>query len=1047
MAKFQVGTRVMMADTKKKGVITAVSDYCRGRQYYLVNWGDCEGEELEIELIEDCDISNVFERCKRGLFGSYSEFAQKNTSSKIQSSNNSSISSLAASRTLFRTYQFKPLLKFLNSPNRRLLVADEVGLGKTIEAGHIMMELKARRTLRNVVIICPKALQIKWREELKEKFGIPFKIYESHKDLIEDFESRDGTVRAIINYEKIRLVESKEKKKTPDSKPSNIIDYLEKNDRRLSLVLCDEAHRLRNNDTKTYKGAMTVMNRADAAVFLTATPIMLGTDNLFNLLHLLDETKYFNYQIFNARLQENAPFVRAITAINNRIPLSDIAYQLTTEQIRTTYANKAGEVIYSLSRSVDEVYKNDPIYLEVKERLLTDDTDANRARLQYLLNSLSVINNIFSRTRKKDVMTDMSQAQRKPNPQKIVLNEDEQEQFDEVIENYIDDNSYTDDWGEEKLSAGAALGLVQKKRQIASSVYGYLNTEEDLDQGIDRYEEFEDAKVQRLVEIIEEVFAHGTRKLIVFAVFQKTLKYLAIRLRKKGYNSLVIHGGVDNRDEILEQFRDDPNNHILLSSEVGSEGLDMQFCDSMVNYDLPWNPMVVEQRIGRIDRFGQKSPVVNIYNFIVAGSIQEDIYMRLLERIGIFRGTIGDMEAILDSPIREGSTKTIKDVYNETERALYTSELTKEERQNLIDTIRLAYEKQKQSIEELETGLTNTLTNDAYFKQEIDRIRNNKDYVTEKELKNYVEALIEQGLPTHKLKDLGNDVYEIERPISNRNEFSRFLSNHQPIGEDNEVSFRRFRQSLEDMNRILVTFNQNKAYNNHSLIFLNIYHPIIQACLHYFSANRNESNKTFCFSLPERDEFQKGSTFYLCVYRYITSRVVQGVEKKSENLIPYVYDVVNKRLEEDEDVVRRLYSVCQENGNEYSPSATLFDGELVEEMRMTFLETSTAERKRRQKELESEAESERQHSEAQTKEYYQIGIEKLQYLIAERESLIASQYVDETTRQNAIRILSADKGRLEKNQRELQEKLDIINRDPEISVVCEPMSLALIKIV
>jgi hypothetical protein len=199
--------------------------------------------------------------------------------------------------------------------------------------------------------------------------------------------------------------------------------------------------------------------------------------------------------------------------------------------------------------------------------------------------------------------------------------------------------------------------------------------------------------------------------------------------------------------------------------------------------------------------------------------------------------------------------------------------------------------------------------------------------------------------------------------------------------------------------------------------------------------------------LQESDDFKKGNTFYLCVYRYLTSRVVLGVEKKSENLIPYVYDVVNKRLEDDEEVVDRLYSVCQENGNEYSPAATLFDGDLVDEMRMTFIETSTAERKRRQKELESQAESERQHNEAQTREYYKLGINKIKYRIAEREAYVASQNVDETTRQNYIKILRADRGLLEKSQRELQEKLDIINKDPQISVVCEPMSLSLIKIV
>ena len=153
MAQFKVGDKVIREDTGKKGVIVEVYPARRGRQLYMVNWGGISNEALETELIPDCDISNPYERCANGMFGTFYEFAQKNTSFKIRSSNNSSISSLKASKTLFRAYQFKPLLKFLNSPTRRLLVADEVGLGKTIEAGHIMLELKARRELRNAIIV------------------------------------------------------------------------------------------------------------------------------------------------------------------------------------------------------------------------------------------------------------------------------------------------------------------------------------------------------------------------------------------------------------------------------------------------------------------------------------------------------------------------------------------------------------------------------------------------------------------------------------------------------------------------------------------------------------------------------------------------------------------------------------------------------------------------------------------------------------------------------------------------------------------------------
>ena len=385
MAQFKVGDKVIREDTGKKGVIVEVYPARRGRQLYMVNWGGISNEALETELIPDCDISNPYERCANGMFGTFYEFAQKNTSFKIRSSNNSSISSLKASKTLFRAYQFKPLLKFLNSPTRRLLVADEVGLGKTIEAGHIMLELKARRELRNAIIVCPKSLQVKWREELIEKFGLAFKIYDSTKDLIADLEDNDGRVRAIINYERIRVRSSKKdddtKKKTP-----NFAEYLNESDKKFSLVLCDEAHKMRNSETQTYKGADIVMGRAESAVFLTATPIMISTENLYNLLHLLDSSRYFNYQIFNARLQENRPFVEAITSVNKKLPLSTIADRLCNAEIQTSFSNSDDEEYYTKTVKVDEAFASDPIYTEIVERLHSEDDLGNRARLQYLLN-------------------------------------------------------------------------------------------------------------------------------------------------------------------------------------------------------------------------------------------------------------------------------------------------------------------------------------------------------------------------------------------------------------------------------------------------------------------------------------------------------------------------------------------------------------------------------------------------------------------------------------------------------------------------------------
>ncbi len=1073
MAIFQIGTHVLHLVSGQHGVVVEVYPPRRGRQLYKVAWPDGIADVLEVELALDCDISDPFERCANGIFGSYSEYAQKNTTFKIKNSNNSTISSLKASKTLFRAYQFKPLLKFLNSTNRRLLVADEVGLGKTIEAGHVMLELKARRELKNVLIVCPKSLQLKWKEELLEKFGLSFHVYERAKELISDLEERRGNVHAIINYEKIRMKrddeddddneekndkgndKKKNKKKKREKDPqNNFIDYLSVKGNNFSLVLCDEAHKMRNSSTQTYKGAEVIMSLADAVVFLTATPIMISTENLYNLLHLLDNTRYFNNQIFDNLLEQNKPFVRAITELNHNVPLPEIADELDNAEISMRFSSDETQIFFE-TQTVGNKFKQDPVYQEILDLLRGPDTLAARAQLQYSLSSMSIMNKVFSRTRKREVTTDYSQAERKPHRIGVRLTDDERVEFDKVIEEYIEDNSYYDDGGEYVMRKGAPLGLVQKKRQVASSVYGYLNSEKNLDAGIDEFERFPDAKIDRLVEVIEEVFKHGTKKIVVFALFRKTLKYIQIRLKKKGYGCLMIHGLIDNRHEILDKFKNDPNSHILLSSEVGSEGLDMQFCNSMVNYDLPWNPMVVEQRIGRIDRFGQTSPIVNIYNFVVKDSIQENIYDKLLDRIGIFYDAIGDMEAILDAPIIKGGKETIQDLYNKLEKELYTCKLTQEEKDNKIAEVARAIQNEREEIKHLEEGLTNTLTNDAYFKDEINRIVNNNAYVTEAELRNYIDSVIRQELTTCELVEVEDGIYDFIIPMSNDRVLKNFLEAYPPVGEEAEAAYRRFLAEIHGKNTLRITFNQQKAYDDRNLIYLNIYHPIIQACLNYFIKKDKAANKSFCYAIRDTEKQFDGKKYYLAVYQLSTHRMVQGVEKRMETLLPLLFDVTKDCIVEDKNVVDSLFSKTQNLGIECNASNDDVKRDIVDNMKYDFAEAISKEIKTKVDELRKQAESDRLRTEQQTLVYYKTRIANYQKSIEERENeLDWLQYYTfdkpETREkkrrgiEGAIRLLNANMAQLEKDR---DSHLERINRDPEIGIKPDLISINLINII
>lgn len=1048
MAQFKIGDPVVKIDSDAHGTVINVRSG-RGRVIYTVVFGDgTQSTILEPDLRADFDVSDPFERCKSGIFGSYSDYSKKNTTFKIKNSNNSTISSLKASRTLFRAYQFKPLLKFLNSPNRRLLVADEVGLGKTIEAGHIMLELKARKELRNVLIVCPKSLQEKWKAELYEKFGLTFKIVDTAKELINDLNAKTGTVRAIVNYEKIRGRKSKGKEDgtKKDKMLNTLIEYLMEHPQRFSMVLCDEAHKMRNRETQTYKGAEVLMNLADTALFLTATPVMISQENLYNLLHLLDNSRFFRYDIFENRMAENRPFIKALSQVNNNVPLKKIKEQLLMSEVKQHYYSNEQE-IFSEYTTIHDIFQEDPIFQEIMDLCDGEDNTKVRARLQYLFSSMSMMNSVFSRTRKREVTTDFSQTERKPHPVKIDLTPDEQEVFDECIDQYADDNSYTDEWGDDHLTLGGALGLVQKKRMIASSVWACANDDSDLERGYDAYADCHDAKVEKLLEVIKEVFANGSHKLIVFALFRKTLRYLQIRLKKAGYNAVVIHGQINNRDEILQQFKMDDNIQVLLSSEVGSEGLDMQFCNSMVNYDLPWNPMVVEQRIGRIDRFGQKSPVVNIYNFIVAGSIQEEIYIRLLERIGIFQGTVGDMEAILDAEIHyDGEEMTIQKVYSKMEKEFFTKQLTQQERKKKIAEVEQAIANEKEHLQHLQEGLSNTLTNDAYFRDEISRILNNNSYVTKEELQNFMMAAIRQKLTTCNMDKIKEDVWEFKIPVSQPTVLKNFLTQYCPLNDEYSISLNQFKRKIDDKLKFLITFSQDVAFDDRSIYYLNIYHPMIQACLKFFEENADETKTSFSYSLCADGLLQEGARYYMGIYEIDSQRMVQGVKKKNSVLLPVVFNLQTDRIEENQDVIDRIYRRSQVEGAEHNATNDDIKAETIDNMSYDFAEYVSGEIRSRLEEEKRQTESDRQRNEQQTKEYYKSRIAGFEATIKE-ESWKLEWDIDDKERLATTRRVQLAKNQIGILERERDERLARINEDRQVQMQDKLISLNLITII
>lgn len=1022
MAKYEKGTKVINVNTQENGVVIDVMPLRRGKQYYSVSISGQEVTLQESSLIEDVNLSDPFERLQRNIFSTFEDFLQSNTSFKIQNSSNSNISTLKTSRTIFKAYQFKPLLKLLNSGNRRLLVADEVGLGKTIEAGHIMLELKARKELRNALIVCPISLQKKWQDELDEKFNLKFKIFDDMNDLIGAFQTQ-YSVMGIVNYEKMR--KSKDNSK---SKIMQMIEVFQKSGKTLDLLICDEAHRLRNSVTHTHNGLKELIDYTKAVLFLTATPIMISRENLFNLLRLLDEAEYNSYSMFENAMRINQPFLNALSRLNNGDNLVEIAKELAETEVRTETI--IGDWSFPEDKTIEERFAEIPLNSIIMDSFLNkEDTHDNRVQLQFDISSLSKMNNIFSRTRKREVTQDWSQAERNPQTKIVALNDLERVYFDDVIDTYIEDNSYVDEYGCDVMTKGGSLGLVQKKRQVASSVYAYMNDADDLLKGKDKFEEYPDAKVDALMKIINEIVQVHKKKLIVFALFKKTLNYLNIRLKKAGVNCVMIHGGIDNRYDCLEEFRTSSNCQVLLSSEVGSEGLDMQFCDAMVNYDLPWNPMVVEQRIGRIDRFGQESTKVNIYNLVVENSIQEQIYQRLLDRIGIFKGSIGDLEAILDRDL-ENSSKGIhnlREYFSSLEKELYTTQLSKEECERKIDEIARAALTEKKNAEIINEELTNALTNDVSFKNEIERILHRKQYVTEDELVMYIKQLIREHLTTCRLEPISgfNGTYNFCMPKSDSRVLSRFLNDFYPDTPDLISEYNSFKNKIRDEYQLQITFNQDIAYRNKKMIYINAYHPIILSALKCFSAKKSsKTNNTFKYTI--HSDLLHSGNYCLALYELKYKHIKYGQEQVIKSLMPIIYNYQTESVINDSELAKNILGLTQDNAILSEQNLSISES-IAQNMKIDLSEAVDEIDLDIFKDQQRRSESVKILDIQRTVEQYNSQISHQERIIKDNEYIAANVY-DKDEAKKAQQILPAQRGRLSKIKDERDLAINRLNK-------------------
>ena len=954
---FEVSQRVMFAaNPQQRGAVTFVHGLNGGHVYYDVRRDD-GGEQTvgEHELRAEVVARSAWDLLAQNVFGSHAEFGIATTVHKVRNTANNTISSLRASRTLFKPYQYKPLVKFLASDVQRILVADEVGLGKTIEAGHILLELRGRKRLRNALVVCPKSLQTNWQVELRERFNLELKVYDSARDLAadvrHDVNRAHRSVFGIVTYEKCRNKQFQE--------------ALAETGYLFDVLICDEAHRLRNRSTLQHAALARLVQHAEAVAFLTATPIMNGEEDLFNLVRLLDPDRYPNLEVFQNAIAQNRPFIRALRSLNRGEPLGAIAAELHAAEVHSSITI-GEEYRFEQSDTVGGLFADDPLYERARKRMVGgEDTPSNRAAIQHDLSELNSLNHLYTRTRKREVATDGKIAQRSPHRLRVDLTPTERALYDEVSERY------------------GGLGVIQHKRMVTSSIVAYHTPKDELAAG--RYRaDIPDSKFEAFRGVLDEVVGRRGKKAIVFSTFRDTLRYLEVKLAELGIGTETIHGGVDDRAERVARFASDPRVDVLLSSEVGREGLNMQFCDVVVNYDLPWNPMRVEQRIGRVDRIGQTSPVINVYTFTITGTIEERIYERLLEKINVFSEALGDLEEILSED--DSLAKKIEGL----EQDLYRTELTEAEQNQRIDEVALAVERQRLDLERIEEGLTDAIVNDAHFRNEIERIVSNRRYLTPEEVRDFVANLFRRALPTLSLAAGEPGRYEVRSTGPDVNALFEFIEANKDDAASNpelEVLYRKFKQRHWGRRSVAVTFDQEAAYAAREDVFVNSYHPLVNAAANYFEREGYHLNQTFQLGLDRRhlgDGFDLAAGDYvLVVYKLRLEKETVHGPRSPEYIRAVLADLNGEEpVLADDDVADHVLGRLQLYA-ERLPDPVDFDGGVVDVVRRPVAGVIVQEQEALRSDEAIRLESSAWRRRMQQEQYYENQIRRRRELLAQ----------------------------------------------------------------
>ena len=548
--------------------------------------------------------------------------------SKIKNETASGLLSSLASGVTPLPHQLHVLNRAMERNTIRYILADEVGLGKTIEAGMVIRELKARGLIRRILVVCPTGLVTQWASEMQEKFHEKF-----HVILPSDFD----TIRRLTDNEDVygqydQVISPMDSIKPLEKRAGWTDEKVEKyNEERIysiinsgwDLVIIDEAHRVAGSTSEVarYKLGHLLSQASPYLLLLSATPHNGKTEPFLRLVRLLDKEAFPNarsivkeqvapYLIRTEKREAidnngNKLFKNRITHLvllnwDERHTMQRELYQLVTAYVSKTY-NKA---LRNRKKNMCLIF-----LLIIMQRMVTSSTAAVRQSLE---RRLEVLKNQATR------LSSLTEEE--------IAELDIEDNVEEALEAISLDN-------DKEIAELEHIISVAKQAE-------YQHT---------------DFKVEKLLSIIDGILCEDTsQKIIIFTEFMATQEYLKRILVSKDYSVSILNGSmsIEERNDALHEFRDKTS--IFISTDAGGEGLNLQFSNIIINYDLPWNPMKIEQRCGRADRIGQTRDV-QIYNFIVEDTVENRVREVLEEKLSVILKEIGvdKYSDVLDSEVAE----------------------------------------------------------------------------------------------------------------------------------------------------------------------------------------------------------------------------------------------------------------------------------------------------------------------------------------------------------------------------------------------------------